>query len=116
MSEATSPQVSQTETQTGLDPNLFAGVLNAIRPQGHMQELAVTDDLDGEGETLGGTVPEQSLGPSPEDHGLGGAPVADSGLRKAVDEASKGVSERTHDEYRRYVLHCLAGHVHCQHS
>jgi hypothetical protein len=89
--------MSQTLAPTGgLDPTLFAGVLGIIQPQApdDLQEVAVTDDLDGEGET----VPGLKFG----DSSLDARHVED--LLRTVNDVSKGVSERTHDEYRRYVL------------
>jgi len=100
--------MSPAQAPTGLDPELFAGVLGIIQPQGQLQEVDVTDDLDGEGETLGSTVPGPSL--ELEDGNLD-ARVAD--LLKTVNEVSKGVSERTHDEYQRYVLYYLGPHRSC---
>jgi hypothetical protein len=90
-----------SQTAGALDPTLFAGVLDIIQPQApdDLQEMAVTDDLDGEGETLGETVPGLKLG----DGSLDARHVED--LLKAVNDVSRGVSERTHDEYRRYVLY-----------
>jgi hypothetical protein len=99
-------QMSQTAAATGaLDPTLFAGVLDIIQPQApdDLQEMAVTDDLDGEGETVAGL--------NFEDGNLDALHVSD--LLKTVNDVSKGVSERTHDEYKRYVLFPPAGHAHC---
>jgi hypothetical protein len=95
---------SMSQTASALDPTFFAGVLDIVQPQApdDLQEMAVTDDLDGEGET----VPLLNL----EDGNLDALHVAD--LLKTVNDVSKGVSERTHDEYQRYV-HPPAGHVHC---
>jgi hypothetical protein len=74
-----------------LDPISYAGVLDAIRPLDQFHEEAVRDDLDGEGET----IPTLEEG---DDPGM----IAD--LLNVVNEVSKGVSERTHNEYKRCVL------------
>ena len=110
-SSSMSLPASQTPAQAVLDPDLFAGVLSSIEPQSQLREEEVTDDLNGEGETLGSTVPGQSF----EDGNLdeNSRALRETYLIQAVNDVSKGVSERTHNEYQRHVLYPLAGHAHC---
>ena len=96
---------SQTPAWPALDLDLFAGLLDAIKPQSQLQEEDVTDDLNGEGETLGSLVPGRILEDSNSDDNSWAIDGAD--LIKAVDGVSKGVSERTHNEYQRYILYPL---------
>jgi hypothetical protein len=85
-------------SQTGLDPTLFAGVLDIIEPSDELSEETVRDDLEGEGETI----------PPYEDNDL----VQLDKLLETLNDVSKGVSERTHEEYRRYEP--PAGDAHCR--
>lgn len=75
---------------SNLDPIIFAGVLKNITPSqnaGQPDEEAVLDDLEGEKETM----------PTLEE-----SDITDVGeLLDTLKEVSKGVSDRTHDEYRR---------------
>ena len=64
----------------------FDGVLRAIN-QEPPADMDVTDDVEGEQETLANT---QRL---PMDQ-----------LQKSLNDASKGVSESTHKEYKRFFL------------
>ena len=85
-------------SQTGLDPAVFAGVLDIIEPSepmGQLDEETVRDDLEGEGETIP---------PFGEDD----LPQLDK-LLETLNDVSKGVSERTHEEYRRYEAPLIAG-------
>jgi hypothetical protein len=77
---------------TALNPSLFADVLDIVQPlDDQLQQVDVGDDLDGEGET----IPNLEEGDSNV--------VAE--MLKTVNNVSKGVSEGTHDEYRRCVLY-----------
>jgi hypothetical protein len=70
-----------------LDPISFAGVLDAVLPSetaGGLDEEDILDDLDGEKETI---------------PNLEGDDVTE--LLATLNNASRGVSDRTHDEYRR---------------
>jgi hypothetical protein len=76
----------------------FAGVLDVTAPSktaGELEKQDVLDNLDGEKETM---------------PGLESSDQAE--LFSTLNEVSKGVSDRTHNEYRRSVS--LAGPVyHC---
>lgn len=99
-----------------LDPTSFAGVLNITQlPQalGDLEKLAVIDDLDGQDET----VPDFDLGDLDKDldgnRDLDAHALHVEDLLKAVNDVSRGVSDKTHDEYQRYVPYLPAGHAHC---
>ncbi|KAN0137547.1 hypothetical protein V8E53_004598 [Lactarius tabidus] len=77
---------------TALNPTLFADVLDIVRPLDQLQQVDVGDDLDGEGET----IPNLEEGDS----------NAVAEMLKTVNSVSKGVSEGTHDEYRRLIAQC----------
>lgn len=62
----------------------FDGVLRAINRE-PPADVDVTDDVEGEQETLADT---------------GGLPMAQ--LQISLNDASKGVSESTHKEYKRF--------------
>ena len=102
-----SQTLAQPVPRPVLDPELFAGVLAAIKPQSVLQEEDVKDDLNREGETLGSSVPGLILEDGNSDNNYAAMDGAD--LIRAVDAVSKGVSDRTHDEYRQYVLYPLSG-------
>jgi hypothetical protein len=83
--------LSSSMSGTALNPTLFADVLDIVRPLDQLQQVDVGDDLDGEGET----IPNLEEGDS----------NAVAEMLKTVNSVSKGVSEGTHDEYRRCVLY-----------
>ena len=101
--------MSQTTGDIPLDPTAFSGVLSITKnpdTPDDLEEMAVTDDLDAEGET----VPDYS-----HQNLVDGNLAADheEDLLKTVHDVSRGVSDNTHDEYLRYVPYLSAGHSHC---
>ena len=92
-------------SQTAPDPTLFSDVLDIVRPLDQFQQVDVVNDLDAESET----IPNLEEGDLEGDSNV--LNVAD--LLKTVNNVSKGVSEGTHNEYRRYVLYPPADNAHC---
>ncbi|KAH9032741.1 hypothetical protein EDB84DRAFT_1438558 [Lactarius hengduanensis] len=84
---------------SGLDPISFAGVLGNIEPSNPADVNTVMDDLEGECET----IPDLEEADGALD-GARNASVTD--LLTTVNDASRGVSDRTHDEYRRLIAQC----------
>lgn len=95
----------------GLDPTSFAGVFEIIAPNRPADQLdadAVADDIEGECETLPVSAeaapPDAATGKgegvtTPNLEGDDVPRVAE--LLTTVKDVSRGVSDRTHDEYRR---------------
>jgi hypothetical protein len=86
---------TSTVDMSELDPELFAGVLSNMGPPSdpnpsleELNQQAVQDDLDGEKETVAVDEGNTNL----------------MELLSTVNEVSKGVSDGTHAEYRRYVV------------
>jgi hypothetical protein len=81
------------------NPN-FAGVLNAVEPIEEWEKPTpreIEDDVDGEQEALG--LPTDTN----DDHEQDSDVVEDfQQLQSTLQEASKGVSEGTHNEYKRF--------------
>lgn len=78
---------------SGLDPVSFAGVLDIIKPSKSIDQLdeeAVLDDVEGERETM----PNPEKGDSPAPHVL-------TELLATLNDVSRGVSDKTHEEYQR---------------
>ena len=76
---------------SGLNPKSFAGVLKIIVPPklaNRLDEEDVQDDLEGEHETIPSVQVE-----------VGNIAHVDE-LLTTLNEVSRGVSERTHDEYQ----------------
>lgn len=84
-------------SMSDLNPISFAGVLDIITPPKTADQLdgidqeAVTDDLEGEKESLPGP------GPTLRDDGA----LHVSELLTTLNDVSRGVSDRTHNEYQR---------------
>ncbi|KAH9009884.1 hypothetical protein EDB84DRAFT_1570940 [Lactarius hengduanensis] len=83
---------------SGLDPISFAGMLNNTEPPspaGRFDVEEVEDDVEGEGETLPALEADD-----------GASNVAMTDLLATVKDVSRGVSDRTHDEYLRLIAQC----------
>jgi hypothetical protein len=75
---------------SGLDPGSYFGVLNIIEtsePTDLLDKDAVLDDIEGEKET----IPNSGTGNTHQ--------IAE--LVATLNEVSRGVSDKTHDEYQR---------------
>ncbi|KAH9026890.1 hypothetical protein EDB84DRAFT_1440026 [Lactarius hengduanensis] len=82
---------------SGLDPISFAGVLDNIEPsnEGRFDAEDMLDDLEGECETIPALEVDD------------GAPdVTTADLLATVRDVSRGVSDRTHNEYLRLITQC----------
>jgi hypothetical protein len=98
------------------NPN-FAGVLNAIEPKDGWEKPTpgeIEDDVDGEQEALG-------LPTNADDDHEQEADIAEDfrQLQSTLQDASKGVSENTHNEYTKFVDTFLCYYRmtdHCMHS
>ncbi len=75
---------------SNLDRALFSGVFNIITPSksaGELDKETMLDDLEGEGETILNLEED--------------AVIHVTELLASLNNVSRGVSDRTHDEYRR---------------
>ncbi|KAF8234170.1 hypothetical protein L208DRAFT_1263299 [Tricholoma matsutake] len=86
------------------NPN-FSGVLNAVEPMDGWEKPTpgeIEDDVDGEHEALG--LPTDA----DNDHEQEADIVEDfQQLQSTLQDASKGVSEGTHNEYKSQANHCV---------
>lgn len=97
---------------SGLYSAAFAGVFKAMKPPAGEQvtELEIADDVEGEQEALPNLPLSESNGEDydPEDEnveasGNYGTPQM-AELRNSLLNASKGVTEGTDEQYRRYYI------------
>jgi hypothetical protein len=87
-------------TQSLIDNPNFAGVLNAVEPMNGWEKPTpgeIDDDVDGEREALG-------LPTDVDDDHEQEADIIDDfqQLQSILQDASRGVSEGTHNEYKRF--------------
>jgi hypothetical protein len=87
-------------TQSLIDNPNFAGVLNAVEPMNGWEKPTpgeIEDDVNGEQEALG-------LPTDADDDHEQEADIAEDfrQLQSTLQDASKGVSENTHNEYTRF--------------
>ena len=117
---------------SGITTPNFAGVYQAINPSNEWERPAeeeVEDDVEGEQETLpdpdhepGDHDVATSLGPSNGENGLGGTSSNEeqmSQLQSTLLNASKGVTEGTDNEYKRFTIkfiHCRQDIYNTTHS